>query len=76
MPAKAPRQQLHGYISTEARAGWYRFAEQHDTNVSALLEAVGLLLAEHVDKPPTLLQRIIRDARLIASSRSSRRGSP
>ena len=41
-----PRQQLHGYISTPARDGWYQFASAQGVNVTALLEALGLVLAE------------------------------
>ena len=72
-----PRQQLHGYVSTEARDGWYDFAESHGTNVTALLEAVGVLLGKHAKRErrrlPTWLRQLLADSQLVASSRSSRR---
>ena len=70
------RSQIHGYLSEEARAGWYRFAERHGTNVSALLEALGLALhANSGGKKkalPPLLKEVVGEAQAIASSRSSR----
>lgn len=71
-----PRQQMHGYVSTEARDGWYRFAAEQGLNVTALMEAIGLILAEQA-KPetrlPPWLRHVLAEARAIASSRSSRR---
>lgn len=70
-----PRQQLHGYISSQAREGWYQFAAAHGVNVTALLEVIGLTLAEHVGgegKLPTWLRPVVTEARAVASSRSSR----
>jgi hypothetical protein len=70
------RSQLHGYISTAAHAGWYGFAERHGTNVSALLEALGLALeANRADKKkslPPLLKTVVSEAQQIASARSRR----
>ncbi len=70
------RCQLHCYLSDEAHAGWYRFAERHGTNVSALLEAMGLTLdANRAGKKkalPPLLREVVGEARAIASARSSR----
>ena len=71
-----PRQQLHGYVSSEAREGWYRFADAHAVNITALLEAIGLSLAEQVGSEgrlPVWLRQAVSEARAIASSRSSRR---
>jgi len=72
----ASRPQIHGYLSEEARAGWYRFAERHGTNVSALLEALGLALdANRGGKKkalPPLLKEVVGEARAIASARSGR----
>ena len=72
-----PRRQIHGYVSTEARDGWYEFAAAHGTNVTALLESCGALLGREAAKPakqlPTLLRQLLTEAQLIASSRSSRR---
>jgi hypothetical protein len=71
-----PRQQLHGYVSTQARDGWYHFAAAQGINVTALMEAIGLMLSEHADtdaRLPLWLRRTVNEARAIASSRSSRR---
>lgn len=70
-----PRQQLHGYVSSEARDGWYRFAAAHGVNVTAMLEVIGLTLADHAEaeaKLPAWLRPAVAEARAIASSRSSR----
>ena len=73
----APRHQLHGYVSKEARDGWYEFSGKHGTNVTALLEAVGELLGTERSKDPgklpTWLRQVVNRSRVIASSRSSRR---
>jgi hypothetical protein len=74
---RQPRRQLHGYVSNAARDGWYDFSERHGTNVSALLEAIGVLLGENRDKKtsalPAVLRSAVKDAQAVASSRSSRR---
>lgn len=78
MPGRRPTQQLHGYVSAEARDGWYRFAEANDTNVTALLEAVGTHLAGLAAtraKLPKAFEEIASEARRIAGQRSSRRTS-
>jgi hypothetical protein len=69
------RRQLHGYVSAEARSGWYEFAESQNTNVTALLEAVGLRLAQHSGsgRLPPWLNQIVKDAQVVASARSGRR---
>jgi hypothetical protein len=73
----SPGQQLHGYVSSEARDGWYQFSDRHGTNVTALLEAVGVLLAQHSRDErralPPWLRRVLVDAQEVASSRSTRR---
>ena len=60
MVSGPPRQQLHGYVSAEARDGWYRFAGAHDTNVTALLEAVGIWLGQAADIEPKRLPSALR----------------
>jgi hypothetical protein len=74
--SRRPTQQLHGYVSPEALAGWRRFAETHNTNVTALLEAMGEQLGTVVETPksrlPPLLRTVIQEAQRIAGSRSSR----
>lgn len=71
-----PRRQLHGYVSTPARDGWYDFAEQQGTSVTALLEAAGLLFREQTNDTthplPAWMRTLSAQARSIASSRSSR----
>ena len=75
--SSGPRYQLHVYISKEARDGWYEFSATHGTNVTALLEAVGMVLGEHAKTPepklPSWLRQAVSKARSIASSRRSRR---
>jgi hypothetical protein len=59
----------------EALAGWQNFAEDHDVNVTAMLEAVGLVLGElhHSDaRLPPVVTRMVRDARTVAGRRSTR----
>lgn len=70
-----PRRQLHGYVSKEARAGWYDFAEANHTNVTALLEAMGLMLAELVEvaRLPGYARELVAEAQRVAGARSSRR---
>ena len=66
---------MHAYVSTAARDGWYAFSARHDVNVTALLEALGLALAEQTSTQqqlPPLLRRAVSEAREIASARSSR----
>jgi hypothetical protein len=70
MAAGQPRRQLHGYVSAQARDGWYAFAEAHGTNVTALLEALGIELGKAAKKPPA--QR----PRCSVSSRERRSQSP
>jgi hypothetical protein len=76
-PNHSPRQQLHGYVSTESRDGWYAFAERHGTNVTALLESTGVLLGQHAGherrRLPAWLRELLDQAQQIASSRSTRR---
>jgi hypothetical protein len=70
-----PRRQIHGYISKEAREGWYGFAEDHYVNVTALLEAMGVTLGELRDaaRLPTWLRELLQEATKVAGARSSRR---
>ena len=80
-PNRPPRQQLHAYVSTEARDGWYGFAEANGANVTALLEATGILLGGHADttdprRLPPWLKSLVANAKEIASIRSTRRQRP
>ena len=70
-----PRRQLHGYVSVEAQEGWYRFAEAHHTNVTALLEALGRTLGRLApsDTLPPVLRATVKEAQTVAGARSSRR---
>lgn len=71
----APRRQLHGYVSDGARDGWYEYAAANGTNVTALLEAFGILLGKQVDleQQSAVLKQVTEQARRIASTRSTRR---
>ncbi len=63
------------YVSTEARDGWYEFAEHYGVNVTSLVEAMGVRLGQASGpegKLPVWLRDLVRDARSVASSRSSR----
>ena len=70
-----PRRQLHGYVSKEAREGWYGFAEDNHVNATALMEAMGLRLAgaRSAGRLPTWLRELVREAQEVAGARSSRR---
>jgi hypothetical protein len=65
--------------ATRTRDGWYDFAERHGTNVTALLEATGVMLGRHAKREsrrlPAWLQDLLAEAQLVASSRSGRRRS-
>src|SRR3954454_9520462 len=79
-PTAAASRQLHCFLSDEAHAGWNGFAARQGTNVSALLEAMGLVLetdrAGKKKAMPPFLRKGVGEARAIASARSSRgRGS-
>jgi hypothetical protein len=62
-------------VSVQARDGWYRFAEANHTNVTALLEAMGVKLDVMVKsgKVPPLLREVAKEAQRVAGARSSRR---
>jgi hypothetical protein len=74
---RAPRRQLHGYVSDPARDGWYDFSAAHGTNVTALMEATGILLANYSKKRtealPAWLRQLLKESKSVASARSSRR---
>lgn len=68
---------LNVSISTDAHDGWRDFAAIHGANVTALVEAIGLTLAD-LEGPepslPPLLRSAVQRARRIAADRGSRRG--
>lgn len=55
------RRQVHAWVSEDALAGWHAFARAHHSNVAALLEALGVKLAELADEPPPKLPALLRD---------------
>ena len=72
----AGRSSLNVVISDGAHEGWRTFAAIHGANVTALVEAIGLAMAElddPEDKLPPLLRATVQDARRIAAKRSARR---
>ena len=75
MSTGRPRRQLHGYVSVQARDGWYRFAEANHTNVTALLEAMGVKLDAVLKSGnvPPVLREVAKEAQRVAGARSSRR---
>lgn len=70
-----PKRQIHAFVSPQAREGWLRFAEEHGTNVTALIEAVGLWLGESAAAPPKVARDLLAQAQAVASTRSTRRRS-
>ena len=64
-------------ISDEAHDGWRNFAAIHGANVTALVEAIGLAMAEFTDQDeeqlPDLARETVQQARRIAAQRSARR---
>ena len=70
------RRQLHGWVSPAAYAGFQQFAEDSDTNVTALLEAIGQALAD-ATKATSAERKVFGDlaarAQRIAGARSARR---
>ena len=57
---------------------WRGFAKAHDTNITALLEALGLELAHMEDTPlgrlPSVLRGAVVESRRLAAARTRRSG--
>lgn len=72
--APAGRERVGGYLSPAAADGWRQFIVRHGGDITALLEAVGLALAEgNADDRP--LTAHVEAARRIKAERASRRPS-
>ncbi len=56
------RRQVHAWVSEDALAGWHGFARAHQTNVAALLEALGIKLADLASETPAKIPTFLRDA--------------
>ena len=70
------RRALNVAVSDESRAGWQAFASDHDISVTALAEAVGLILgADHPPLSKTLTTELKMIARAVDKERRSRRGT-
>lgn len=72
----AERPYLGGYVSPEAREGWRLFARSRGVSVTALLEALGPVLAElddPIDELPAWARDAVRQAREIDADRRRRR---
>lgn len=71
------RRGLHAYVSDESHAGWQEFAANNFVTVAAVIEAVGIWLAECADLPPEQqderIQAVIAEARQLDRERRSRR---
>lgn len=61
---------LHASVSDEARDGWQQFAAAHGVSVTALIEAIGIRLADM--EPPGDWSAIIEEARAIDAERRRR----
>lgn len=70
------RRQLHGWVSPQSLAGWQKFADEQGANVTALLEVMGLKLAELAaeSRLPSDWRRLVQQAQSVAGTRSSRVG--
>ncbi len=75
---RGDRRQLGAYLSAVAAEGWKRFAAEHGTTTSALLEALGRQFAEmDADaRLPDFLKKAVRDAREISAERRERGSEP
>jgi len=80
MAADERKRQMHGWVSEEALAGWRGFARAHNTNVTALMEALGQQFAAAEEQPahrlPAVLRDVVRHAQQLAGSRSTRTRTP
>lgn len=69
------RRSIGAYVSPQARDGWRLFAASRGVSVSALLEALGVALAE-LDEPerrlPPLVREALQEARVIDARRRRR----
>jgi hypothetical protein len=74
---EAARRQVHAWVSEEALTGWHEFTLAHNTNIAALLEAIGIRLLTVAETPDTRLTPFLRDcvvdAQRVAGRRSARR---
>jgi hypothetical protein len=63
-------------VTAESHDGWASFCAAHGTTMTALAEAIGLVLGE-LDNPeaqlPPLLRQTLAESRRIAAERVSRR---
>lgn len=68
------RRQLGAYLSPVAADGWKQFAADHGCTVSALVEAVGLQLANLAPdaRLPEFWREAIKQAREISADRRAR----
>ena len=73
---------VHAKISERSLAGWHAFADEHGTTVSALIEVLGLELADlaagtpHEQPDRARVVRIGARARELSQARKRRRQSP
>jgi hypothetical protein len=67
---------MHVAISEEAHDGWRHFCAVYGTNTTAMIEAIGLTLAD-LEGPesrlPPLLRTTLHESRRIAAERASRK---
>ena len=67
---------MHVVITEEAHDGWRHFCAMYGTNITAMIEAIGLTMAQ-LDAPesrlPPMLRATLHESRRIAAERASRR---
>jgi hypothetical protein len=67
---------MHVVITDEAHDGWRHFCALYGTNTTAMVEAIGLMLAD-LEGPegrlPSWLRATLADSRRIAAQRASRK---
>lgn len=70
------RKPLGGYLSPEAYDGWHTFAKLHGVTVTALLEVLGLYLAQMDRLNQIPIKRLLETARAVGNVRARRRKQP
>ena len=65
---------MNAPVSAKALDGWHNFAAVHGVTTAALIEAMGLRLAEMAtpERLPDFLRASVTEARTIAAKRRSR----
>lgn len=51
MPDEEGREVISGRVTRDSFAGWHAFKDRHECSITALLEAIGLRMAQHAADP-------------------------